>query len=153
MSLAFSRSIRLMHQDSFRFGLAAIITLLVFLSAWVAWFFLARIPIYANSQQYQVTRTGTLQVTFSEADLARILPGQTAVLSLPEAAGNPAQTFKARVMDIPAPGKKLVEVYVFTTAEQPTFNHTATGTVKVETSQVSPATLVMRSTGQLSGKP
>jgi hypothetical protein len=135
-----------MHQDGFGIGLSALGFLFVFLSAWIGWFFIARIPVYAISRDYQITGKGSIKVIFSETDLPKILPGQPAQFSLTQSPGNPALTLEAKVMDIPSGGSKTVEIFVFTTAEHPKLEQTAGAEVKIEVESVSPATLVLRST-------
>ena len=153
MSTAFSRSVRLMNQDGFNLSLVSLVFLFIFLSAWMIWFFMARMPIYATSNDYQVTKTGSLNVTFSDEDLLKILPGQSAELALPESAGSPTQTLKAKVMGVPTPGHKFVEVYVFGSTGQPELDKYAGGNVKIQVEEVSPASLVLRSTKQIQANP
>ena len=117
------------------------------------WFFMARMPIYASSNDYQVTKTGSLKVTFSDEDLLKILPGQSAELALPESAGFPTQTLKAKVMGVPTPGNKFVDVYVFGSTGQPELDKYAGGNVKIQVDEVSPASLVLRSTKQIQANP
>ena len=148
MSIAFSRTTRSMNQDSFRPGLVGLATLILILVAWLAWFFLAPIPLYETSREFQVRRSGTLLVTFPPESLGRILPGQKAALSLSGAGGHPDQLYSAEVMNVPGRGEDAVEVYLFSPPDALAQQPLPPGLVKVEVETVSPATLLLRSTGQ-----
>ncbi len=150
MSIAFSRSIRSMNQDSFRPGLIGMSILMATLAAWMVWFFLARIPIYESSREFRVQQDGALSVTFPPDTLARILPGQKATLRLAATAGQAEQTLSAEVLRIPANRQGAVEIYLFSTVEalhQPGLS----GEVRVEVEIVSPAVLALRSARQRLG--
>jgi hypothetical protein len=152
MSIAFSRSIRLMQRDSFRGGLIALALLLLFLAAWIAWFFLASIPLFAIGQSYTLAKDGNLRVTFSPADLANIRPGQKAVISLPGATGQPARNLEAEVMDIPPDGQGTVAIYPYAFIDPQSQPPMDNGLVKVRVGAVSPAEMIWQSAGQWLGK-
>lgn len=141
-----------MNRDSFRPGVVGLTILLLLLAAWSLWFFLARIPLYESSGEFQVQRDGTLLVTFAPEALGRIMPGQAAMLRLAASAGQPAQTFAAEVSNIPFNGQGPVEVYVFSPPEN-LFQPGLAGDVKIQVESVSPAVLVVRAAGQLGNQP
>jgi len=128
--------------------LAALVVTILLLLTWTAWFFLAKVPLYEISRQFEVQRDGSLAVTFSPQALARIRPGQSAVLRLAETAEEQGtQTLSALVMNTPTAGSKTnqVELYVFSPELLPPG---LAGEVRVEVEHVSPARLVMRSAGR-----
>src|SRR5262245_44592622 len=49
MSIPFSRSMQSLAADGFRYSLSGMLLAAAFLSAWTAWFFLARITLYEIS--------------------------------------------------------------------------------------------------------
>ena len=148
MSISFSRSTRSLNRESFRLSLVGLVVIILLLLAWTAWFFLAKVPLYEISRQFEVRRDGSLAVTFSSEALARIRPGQSAVLRLAETAGQGAQSLSALVMNTPTTGSRTnqVELHVFSPELlQPGL----AGEVRIEVEHVSPARLVMRSAGRL----
>jgi len=139
---------RSLQRDSFRLSLVALVVTILLLLAWSAWFFLAKVPLYEISRQFEVQRDGSLAVTFSPQALARIRPGQSAVLRLAETAEEQGtQTLSALVMNTPTTGSRTnqVEVHVFSPELLPPG---LAGEVRVEVEHVSPARLVMRSAGR-----
>ena len=51
MPTSFSRSLRSLEADRFRWSLVGIVVGILLLSSWVAWFFLARVALYEVSDQ------------------------------------------------------------------------------------------------------
>jgi hypothetical protein len=137
---------RSLQRDSFRLSLAALVVTILLLLAWSAWFFLAKVPLYETSRQFEVQRDGSLAVTFSPQALARIRPGQSAVLRLAETTEQGAQSLPALVMNTPTTESRTnqVELYVFSPE---LLSPGLAGEVRVEVESVSPARLVMRSAG------
>ena len=140
-----------MNQDSFGPGLVALAVLLLLLIAWMAWFFLASIPLYETSREFQARRDKTLLVTFSPAALGRIRPGQKAVLSLDGSSGNSAQIFQAEVLNLSSGSQKTVEIYLFSPPDAATLQQIHSGLVKVEVETASPAVMLLRLSGALTG--
>jgi len=151
MAISFPRSMRSLQRDSFRLSLVALVVTILLLLAWSAWFFLAKVPLYETSRQFEVQRDGSLAVTFSPQALARIRPGQSAVLRLAETAEQGAQAYPAVVMNTPTTGSRTnqVELYVFSPELLPPG---LAGEVRVEVESVSPARLVMRSAERYMGR-
>jgi hypothetical protein len=143
---------RSLNRDSFRPSLVGLIITILLLLAWSAWFFLAKVPLYETSREFQVRRDGSLAVTFSPQALARIRPDQAAVLRLAETAGQGAQTFSAIVMDTPATDSRTSQVELYAFSPEPLQPGVA-GEVRVEVERVSPAMLVMRSAGKFVDTP
>jgi hypothetical protein len=149
MAVSFSRSMRSLEQDNYRFSLIGLIVAVLLLSAWSAWFFLADIALYETSETFEVQRDGSLAVKFSPQALGRIRPGQTVVLYLNGAGEHGISSLPGLVMDVPSsfrPGDGSVEVYVFSPES---LGEGVAGQVQVEVDHVSPAQLLMHSTEQL----
>ena len=51
MPTSFSRSLRSLEADRFRWSLVGIVVGIVLLATWIAWFFLARVALYEVSDQ------------------------------------------------------------------------------------------------------
>lgn len=115
MAISFSRSMRSLQSDSFRPSLATLIVASILVAAWFAWLVFASVTIYESSQDWQLERDGSLIVRFPEKTIARLHPGQTAVLEIQADPNQPPQQLKAIVADIPSR----------------TQNHLAADTVKV----------------------
>lgn len=139
MSLAFSRSLRALHNDRFRPALVGLALALLTLAAWGFWFVAARVTLYESSRAFEVQRDGQLAVHFSPEARARLQPGQAAVF-LPE---DGAAAWPALVMDVPHTG--AIPVYI-AAPESPAPG--LAGEVRVEVARVSPLMLVLRAAGQ-----
>jgi hypothetical protein len=142
MSIAFSRSLRALNRDRDTGTLIALLAAVVLVIGWALWFFFAPITLYESTTDFTIGRDGLLAAQFSDAALARILPGQHGRL-LPEAGAQPAfeETVALRVMDTPAStgrGDGLVYLYA------PLSPIRATGTVQIAVEAVSPFTLILR---------
>ena len=149
MSISFSRSLRSLDSDQYRFSLVWLIIAIVLLGSWSIWFFTAKIAVYETSRTFQVSRNGYLQATFSEQSLKKILPGQKVVFK-PD--GTPTKpSIKGEVMNIPQTTNRkdsLVEIYLNTSEG---VKEGAAGEIQVEVEKTTPAGLVLRSTGHNAG--
>jgi hypothetical protein len=153
MSLSFSRSLRSLQRDSFSPALAALIVTTLLLIAWSAWFFLAKVTLlYETSREFSVQRDGSLLVNFSPEALARLRPGQAATLRLVNGTPPEGQTFPAVVMDTPMANNPTGQVEVYVYSPEP-LQPNQVGQVQVEVEYISPAMLVLRSTGQFVDDP
>ncbi len=153
MSLSFSRSLRSLHSDSFRPSLAALIITSILTLAWLAWLVFAPVARYETSQDWQVTRDGSLIVRFSEGTIARLRPGQPATLTLPADSNQPPQTLSAMVADTPSRTQNhlapdTVKVALLS-GRLP--KDVSRGEVKIEIERISPLTLLVRASGQFAG--
>ena len=146
MSLSFSRSLRSLHNDSYRLSLAGLAVGILLLLAWSAWFFLAKVTLYETSREFDVRRDGALMVTFEPEALARLRPGQAATLRLANSSGQEAHALPALVMDTPSGGSSNSQVELFVYSPEP-LQPGLTGQVQVEVDYVSPAMLALRSAG------
>ena len=80
MSLPFARSMRSLQTDSYRFSLALLISSIILLTAWAAWFFLARLTLYETGQIVGTTRRGTVVAALPLEASGKIRRGQLAIL-------------------------------------------------------------------------
>jgi hypothetical protein len=140
MSIPFSRSLRSLKDDSFLPSVAGLAITSLFLIAWAGWFFFAKIAVSEISQQFQVNRDGSLQVTFPSHSLEHIQPGQTVALRI--IVNRRIQTIQGEVMDVkPKENSGQVRVYLYS---DEIVKQNTQGQVQVEVEQVSPATLLLR---------
>ena len=136
---------RSLNRDDPRVSLAALVIITLLLLAWSAWFFLAKIPLYETSRQFEVQTDGSLAVTFSPQALTRIQPGQSAVLLLEATAENHSpRNLGAVVMDTPTTFSRTNQVKIYVYASE-TLQPGLVGEVRVEVENLSPASLVQRS--------
>jgi len=157
MSIAFSRSMRSLKADSFRPALVGLLVAMALLTAWIAWFFLARITLYETGQIVHTTKGGIVVAEFPSETLGRIQYGQPALLRLDGTIGDQARTIPAIVTNVASQSQEgCVEVKLFApvnaTAPVP-LQDGLTGQVEIEVEHVSPATFVMRASGQLIDTP
>ena len=154
MSIAFSRSMRSLQADSFRTALVALLVAMVFLIAWTAWFFLARITLYETSQAVSMTKRGMVVADFPPETLGRIQPGQPALLRFGGAARDQTGTIPAIVMNVidqTPEGRVRVELVALGVVAP--YQDGLPSQVEIEVEHISPATLVMRASGQFVDTP
>jgi hypothetical protein len=99
MSIAFSRSMRALKNDSFRPSMILMIFAMLFVAAWLGWFLLARLPVYESSARVRLGPGGIVQTAFSEDVSGLILPGQSALLFFGESSSD-APALRAMVTDV-----------------------------------------------------
>jgi hypothetical protein len=73
------RSLRL---DRFTLSLIGLIASVILLSAWIIWFFLARISMYEITTDLQITKDGDIQANYPAKAKERIQVGQMALLQV-----------------------------------------------------------------------
>ena len=150
MPLPFVRSMRSLHADSYRFSLAVLIGSIGLLTAWAAWFFLARITLYETGQIVATTRRGTVVAELPSEASGKIRRGQLAVLRLPGPMGDQSGTLPGTVKDVTKKADQVrVELDVPHKIAAPiNWRDRMTGQVEIAVDHVSPATLLTRPTGQ-----
>jgi hypothetical protein len=139
---------RSLHIDSFRasrFGLLLAIGLMV---ALLVWFFIAKVTLYEVGSSIQVMENGMLQVAFSPEARGRLRAGQPAVVRLNPGADQSTITLPAMIYDIPSEGGD-VQLYLLTNELPPGgLQGKLNGQVEVEVEHLTPAELVLRSSGK-----
>jgi hypothetical protein len=152
MSISFSRSMRSLQSDSFRPSLATLIVASILIVAWFAWLVFARVTLYESSSDWQTQRDGSLIVRYSQDTVARVRPGQTAIVEIQSDSNQPPQQLPAIVADTPSRTQnRLASDTVKVTPLSEQVPRDATGQVKIAVESVSPLTLITRAGGQLAG--
>ncbi len=173
MSSLFSRTVRSLHTDSFRFSLAGLIFASILLFSWIHWFFTANIPLYKTSQKAHVTSAETFDVEFFhdtgsevrtreirwrgvEAEflpetLGIIRKGQSAVLKIADTTGKMSRSVPAIVTKVVnQPWKERVRVELrakFDSALSARVKPGQTGNINIEVEHVLPVSFLMRLSG------
>jgi len=144
---------RSLQSDSFRPSLATLIVASILVAAWFAWLVFASVTLYETSQDWQIERDGSLIVRFPEKTIARLRPGQTAILEIQADPNQPPQQLKAIVADTPSRTQnRLAADTVKVTLLSGALPKDAAGKVveiKIAVESVSPLTLITRASGQL----
>ena len=157
MSIPFSRSMRSLKADSVRPTLVGLLLAMTLLITWAAWFFLARITLYETGRVVLTTKGGIVVASFSPGALGRIQRGQPALLSLDGITGDQAGTTPAIVTNVANQAQEgwvRVELFAPATTAFPTpIQDGLTGSVEIEVEHISPATFVMRASGQFIDTP
>jgi hypothetical protein len=152
MSISFSRSMRSLQSDSFRPSLATLIVASILIVAWFAWLVFARVTLYESSSDWQIQRDGSLIVRYSQETVARVRPGQTAIVEIQSDPNQPPQQMKAIVADTPSRTQNRLESdTVKVTLLGDKLPKDATGQVKIAVESVSPLTLITRAGSQVAG--
>lgn len=153
MAASFNQSIRSLAADKFRPMLLVTIFAAVILTAWGIWFFAGSVTLFERTQAIRITPAGVVEAVFTPAQAAKIRVGQSGWLRLAgegEAAGFVPLLVVAVATD-GAAQKSMVSFYVADEALYPAVvgsAGSAVGRVEVVVEQISPARLVLRSTGR-----
>lgn len=157
MATPFARTIRSIQADSATPSLVALAVATLLLLLWLGWFFLGRMTLYEFSRTIEVQSDAVVIADVAATARDRINYGQAAFVHLEGTAGREMGAIPAVVIDIrPQPDPTKVRVYLQTdwrsdapVAPQPTL----TGWAEIETENVSPAVLLMRTVGQFVDTP
>jgi hypothetical protein len=131
--IAFARTLRALDADDFRaskFGLLASVALL---AAWTWWMVAARVPQYESTANVRI-ESGRVLAYFPSEGLARIQPGQAAVVRIDSTA------FPARVQTIASDHADLV----LSPNPQSPIPASSSASAEIEVSRVSPAAIAIR---------
>ena len=176
MASSFSRTKRSLNTDSSHTLLVWMVVVILVLAAWCLWFFTARVTIYKISSKARLItneivisefsgkarraekkRIYAVEAEFSSEETGNIKPGQAATLYLNGDAGKKAGPIPATVENITSlPGKKHGQVRLsalFRGDSSDFVRDAETGQVKVAVEYVSPAVLVMRTSGLFADMP
>ena len=155
MAVPFPRSSRALSADSFRYTLMGLAVAGVLLIGWCVWFFGATVTFMESSSEVQLGEGETLVALFPKDKLSRIARDQHARFFpdnsiIGQAGGIPVvvaevnrltQTEKGRVIFLIMADRQLAAL----------LPDELSGRIDVEVERVSPAQLVMRSSGLGSG--
>jgi len=174
MPSPFSRTIRSIDADSFRASVAGLIVAFLVISAWCAWFFMARVSIYKVSPKAWVTgeetvtseffrnyrrsreiREAGIVALFPPEDMADIRPGQEATLYLKKS--GQVRSLPAKVIRVVRQGdKERLRVELSTQLDinsQVRLRKGDVGEIKIAVDHISPAIMVMRTSGLFADTP
>ena len=149
MSLQFSRSLRSLRIDSYRAANIGLILAILNMSALVAWFFLARVTLYETSPTIRFTEDGRLVAGFAPEALKRIQPGQSAILRISMGPDQPTVSLPALVYGVDAEGEQVELLVMSSDMPDTIMQEKLTGQIEVEVEHITPAELVLRSSGKI----
>lgn len=150
MPAPFARTLRALDADNPRRTWAGMLLAVVLLALWLAWLFLAPLPVIARSDSARVAEDMAGKPIIlagfpASLALTRLRPSQPARLTLDGLPGNlPAQV--VTVDDLPREGH--IQVVLSLTDEPAALRPGMTGTVEIETDRLTPAALLLRAIGQ-----
>ena len=143
---------RALYDDSYRFSLVGLIIAIAFLATWAAWFFLAQMTLYETGQIVSVTRDGAIVADFPLEALPRLRRGQPAFLFPQDTQGVSTGPLAAVVTDVSSQtDEDRVEVALYPRTNMAALaipQDRMTGQVEIEVEHVSPAVLMMRTSGR-----
>ena len=153
MPTLFASTLRSLNADRFHASLIGLGVALVLLIAWGSWFFLARITVYEVSASAVVTRDGFVIADFPAAKLERIRRGQAAWLYPVRDGAKQPGSVPAVVIDvIRSPSAEPARVKLFPVLDRDLSEILPKGQevwLEIEVESVSPARLVLRTSGLL----
>lgn len=140
---------RVLRLDSFRAARVGLLLAALNMAVLVVWFFLARVTLYETSTSIRPGAEGRLSAAFSQDAVRRIRIGQPAWVRLDLSGEGQSVRFPALIYDIP-PRSEQVELVVLS-PDFPTDLSTEQlkGQIEVEVEYVTPAELVMRTSGRM----
>jgi hypothetical protein len=157
MPTPFTNTLRSLNADRFHASLIGLGVALVLLIAWGSWFFLARMTIYEVSTSALVASDGFVIADFPMAKPGRIRRGQAAWLFPVLDGAKQAGSVPAVVIDIiRSPSVEPARVRLFPVHDRDLSEVLPAGQkvrVEIEVEYVSPAVLVLRTSGLLVDTP
>ena len=152
MSLQFSRSLRSLRIDSFRASRIGLVLALLNMSALIAWFFLAKVTLYETSSSISFTEEGRLMAVFTPESIKRIQPGQSAILRISPGADQPTISASALVYGVETEGNRVELLVMSPEFPRDISTEKFSGQVEVEVEYITPAKLVLRTSGKVINK-
>jgi hypothetical protein len=139
------RSLRL---DGFRATRIALLIAVVNMLALMGWFFFAKVSLYEVGGNLSWNEEGMIAATFSKEAMPRLRQGQTATVRLDFGADQPAQTLPAYLYRLPENDEAVL--FYLDRNDLPDSARTGklNGQVEVEVEKVTPAQLVLRTSGK-----
>ena len=115
----------------------------------LAWFFLAKVTLYENSQTLKFGDEGRLFATFSPEGQRRLRQGQSVILRLDMGPDQPVLTLPAMVFDLRSDSDQ-VELIILSDQIPPELQSgKINGRAEVEVEYVTPVQLLVRATGKM----
>lgn len=157
MPTPFANTLRSLSADRFHASLIGLGVAFVLLIAWGSWFFLARMTIYEVSTSAVVADDGFVIADFPAAKSGRIRRGQAAWLYPVRDGAKQPGSVPAVVMDInESPSSEPARVKLFPVLDRDLSEILPEGQkvrAEIEVESVSPAVLVLRTSGFLVDTP
>lgn len=155
---AFSNSTRSLERDRFRPSILIASFAAVVLVLWAIWFFRGQITLYAIGNTVNIDSSGLVEADIPNQSLIKVKPGQFAWLRINGEVGEDlglGSMLVLRVRPAAAEGASgRVELLLIDERFYPAIaNEQLTGRVEIEIEQLSPAQLVLRSSGQFGAAP
>jgi len=148
VSIQFSRSVRALRLDSFRATRIGLVIAVLIMLALILWFFQAKVTLYEVSTTLETKPDGMILATFPSEARTRLRPGMPAILRLPQGADQPSMTLPAVVWNLSSENEQ-VEILLLTGGEAlGSQQGKLTGQVDVEIEYITPAALVLRTSGK-----
>jgi hypothetical protein len=125
---------------------ALLLVMMVFLSAWLGWLFLAQVPVYAVGDTAVLTSSTQATAQFTPDSLASLQSGQTGLLRLEGF----SEAIPATVVEVDqtlVDGRFTAQLQLQPPPDLP-LQAGLNGRVEIEVEQVSPFTLLLRTTKQ-----
>jgi hypothetical protein len=157
MPTPFANTLRSLNADRFHASLIGLGVALVLVIAWGCWFFLARMTMYEVSASAVVADDGFVIAEFAAARPGRIRRGQAAWLyPIRDGAKQPGSVPAVVIDIIESPSSEPARVKLFPVLERDLSEILPEGQkvrVEIEVESVSPAVLVLRTSGLLVDTP
>jgi hypothetical protein len=119
--------------------------------ALVLWFFLAHVTLYEVSDKLELGKDGRVNVEFSSEAIGRIETGQSAILKIDPGSEQPGQNLPALVVSVDKKGNRVQLLIMVPDLSPQTLGEKINGQAEVEVEHVTPAELVLRSSGKYLG--
>ena len=148
MSIQFSRSMRSLRLDSYRSTRIGLVLAIIIMLALIVWFFMAKVTLYEVSSSLEWNADEKLMATFPKEARARLRPGMPAILRLPQSPDQPAMTIPAVVFDLSREGEQVEILVLSNELPLDAQQGKLTGQLEVEVEYVTPAELVLRTSGK-----
>jgi hypothetical protein len=156
MSIPFSRSLRVLDADKVQRSLLVMGLTTAVLIGWILWFFLANITLVEQGNLRQLNEQGQATAEFSQKAAQKIKLGQPAWLKWGGETGQALGLIEAIVVNRQETEPNVWQVELIITDERffavPLSSLTG-GQAQIAVEQISPATLFLRSSGQVGDAP
>ena len=143
------RSLRI---DSYRAARIGMILAALNMLALVLWFFLARVTLYEISDKLELSQDGRVSAEFSSEAIGRIQTGQSAILRINPGPEQPGLNLPALVVNVDQKGNRAQFLIMVPDLSPQSLGEKISGQVQVEVEYVTPAELVLRSSGKYLGE-
>ncbi len=160
MTTPYSQSLRSVYDNGFWPWVIGIAVTLALMVLWGLWFMLARVALYVTSTDVELAGNSQVIAHFPPEDIARLLPGQDAMLQLNgQSTEQATMSIPARVLDVYSPAadqQGQAELELLPT--QAGFSNAqvvsaVSRQVTVQVEKVSPLELTLRALGKATGSP